>query len=92
MSCLNVSISRFSSIPDHPKVQPSLRTRMLKQCFKNFSVHMHYLDSYSNVDSGTSLVAQWLRICLPIEGTLVGSLVGEDPTCRGATKVVHHNY
>ena len=41
---------------------------------------------------GTSLVAQWLRICLPRQGTRVRSLVREDPTCRGATKPVHHNY
>ena len=37
---------------------------------------------------GTSLVAQWLRICLQIQGTRVRSLVQEDPTCRGATKPV----
>ena len=30
---------------------------------------------------GTSLVAQWLRICLPMQGTQVWSLVWEDPTC-----------
>ena len=41
---------------------------------------------------GASLVAQWLRICLPIQGTPVRTLVREDPTCRGATKPVHHNY
>ena len=41
---------------------------------------------------GTSLVVQWLRICLPMEGTRVRSLVWEDPTCHGATKLVHHNY
>ena len=40
----------------------------------------------------TSLVAQWLRICLPMQGTQVRALVREDPTCRGATKPVHHNY
>ena len=39
-----------------------------------------------------SLVAQWLRIHLPMQGTRVGSLVQEDPTCRGATKPMHHNY
>ena len=39
----------------------------------------------------TSLVAQWLRICLPMQGTWVRSLVGEDPTCCGATKPTHHN-
>ena len=41
---------------------------------------------------GTSLVAQWLRICLPMQGTRVRALVQDDPTCRGATKPVRHNY
>ena len=39
-----------------------------------------------------SLVAQWLRICLPMQGTWVPSLAWEDPTCLGATKAVGHNY
>ena len=39
-----------------------------------------------------SLVVQWLRICLPIQGTRVRALVWEDPTCRGATGPVSHNY
>ena len=39
-----------------------------------------------------SLVAQWLRIRLPMEGTRVQALAREDPTCRGATKPVRHNY
>ena len=37
-----------------------------------------------------SLVAQWLRIHLPVQGTRVRALVWEDPTCRGATKPVSH--
>ena len=41
---------------------------------------------------GASLVAQWLRICLPMQGTGVRALVWEDPTCRGATGPVSHNY
>ena len=41
---------------------------------------------------GASLVAQWLRICLPMQGTRVRALVWEDPTCRGATNPVSHNY
>ena len=41
---------------------------------------------------GTSLVAQWLRVCLPMQGTRVRSLVQASPTCRRATKPVHHNY
>ena len=35
---------------------------------------------------GASLVAQWLRICLLMQGTRVRALVWEDPTCRGATR------
>ena len=41
---------------------------------------------------GASLVAQWLRICLPMQGTRVRALVWEDPTCHGATGPVGHNY
>ena len=51
--------------------------------------------SYSaslNESQGTSLVVQWLRIRLPKQGTWVWSLIREDPTCRGATKPVRHNY
>ena len=45
-----------------------------------------------NCKAGTSLVAQWLRICLPMQGAWVQSLVLEDPTCHGATNPVCHNY
>ena len=44
------------------------------------------------VEYRASLVAQWLRICLPIQGTRVRALVWEDPTCCGATRPVSHNY
>ena len=40
---------------------------------------------------GTSLVAQWIRIYLPMQGTLVQSLVWEDPVCPGATEPVRHH-
>ena len=39
-----------------------------------------------------SLVVHWLRICLLMQGTRVQVLVWEDPTCRGATRPVSHNY
>ena len=45
-----------------------------------------------NVYGWTSLVAQWLRIRLPMQGTWVWSLVREDPTCSEATKPVCHKY
>ena len=40
----------------------------------------------------TSLVVQWLRIHLPMQGTGVRALVWKDPTCHRATKPVRHNY
>ena len=38
-----------------------------------------------------SLVAQWQRICLPMQETQVRSLVQEDPTCFEATEPVSHS-
>ena len=42
--------------------------------------------------SGTSLVAQWLRIRLPMQGTQGRTPVWGDPTCHGTTKLMCHNY
>ena len=50
------------------------------------------LKSHLKWFSRASLVAQWLRICLPMQETGVRDLVQEDPTCRRATKPVSHNY
>ena len=48
--------------------------------------------SHWNPTFWTSLVVQWLRIRLPMQGTWVQALVWEDPTYCGATKPVCHNY
>ena len=37
-------------------------------------------------------MAQWWRICLPMQETQVRSLIQEDPTCGRATKPMCHNY
>ena len=57
-------------------------------------VRFFYLSSFSKKKKNcrASLVAQWLRICLPMQGTWVRVLLREDPTCCGATKPVRHNY
>ena len=57
-----------------------------------FNIISHLENCKSKPQRGTSLVAQWLRIRLPMQGTRVRSLVQEDPTCHRATKPVHHNY
>ena len=41
---------------------------------------------------GTSLVVQWLRICLPIQSAQARSLSQEDPICQGATNLVCSSY
>ena len=46
----------------------------------------------TNKKKRASLVAQWLRVCLLMQGTRVRALVWEDPTCRGAAGPVSHNY
>ena len=48
-------------------------------------------NDYKKMKSGASLVAQWLRVCLPMQGTWVRALVWEDPTCRGAARPVSHD-
>ena len=53
--------------------------------FLKFLVH-------NNIYFWASLVAQWLGIRLPMQGTRVRAPVWEDPTCRGATEPVSHNY
>ena len=50
-------------------------------------IEMHILKNTHRI----SLVAQWLRNCLPVQGTRLRALVWEDPTCCGATKPVRHN-
>ena len=50
------------------------------------------IGQYIKMDDRASLVAQWLRIRLPMQGTRVWALVWEDPTCCGTAKPVRHNY
>ena len=47
---------------------------------------------HSIANKGTSLVLQWLRIHLPMQGTWVRSLVWEDSTSHRAAEPMNHNY
>ena len=59
--------------------------------YSMFPSVVYFIHSINSV-YGTSLVVQWLRICLPMQGTQVRVLVWEDPTFCEATKPVRHNY
>ena len=45
---------------------------------------------YPKCINRASLVAQWLGVQLPMQGTRVRALVWEDPTCRRAAKLLRH--
>ena len=64
------------------------RTILGGKCYYYFNHHLHIIKNILRA----SLVAQWLRICLPMQGTQVRALVWEDPTCLGATGPVSHNH
>ena len=61
------------------------KTRM-----KNLTKNLTDWEVYEKLQ--TSLVVQWLRIHLPMEGTWVPPLVQEDCTCLGATRPVCYHY
>ena len=69
-------------------------SRMIRKCeFMEFVQSFRYLQiKVKSQPCWASLVAQWLRICLPMQGTRGRALVWEDPTCRRATRSVSHNY
>ena len=75
--------------PEQNQVSTGKEGREHGHCVGNFRVGHQEL---KNQLVGASLVAQWLRICLPMQGARVRALVWEDPTCRGATRPVSHNY
>ena len=58
----------------------------------NQHLKMVVIFAFKKTKSRASLVVQWLRIRLPMQGTWVQAVVQEDPTCHGATKPMHHNY
>ena len=72
-------------IPDLPHFTLWLLHSLITRVTNKFTL-------FKNTQVGASLVAQWLRICLPMQGTRVRALVWEDPTCRGATRPASHSY
>ena len=66
-----------------------IRRGIIYKHFQRFVMTLHISHIKNNLRA--SLVAQWLRVCLPMQGTRVRALVWEDPTCRRATGPVGHN-
>ena len=58
---------------------------------RTYLMNIYYVPEDYKKTLGASLVAQWLRICLLMQGTRVRALVWEDPTCHGAAGPVSHN-
>ena len=71
----SLSFTRLPSILESSHLQ-SLQILTFVSCFlySPFQSPIKYV-------LWVSLVAQWLRICLPMQGTQVRALVWEDPTC-----------
>ena len=56
----------------------------------NYSLNFALLGPHQNHQ--TSMMVQWLRICLPMKGTWDRFLVWEYSTCQGATQPVCHDH
>ena len=97
------SVLKRNELSNHEKTWRNLKSILLTERSQSEKTTLLYDSNYmtfwkrqNNGDSkkisGASLVVQWLRVCLPMQGTRVRALVWEDPTCRGATRPVSHNY
>ena len=56
---------------------------------RDLQTHTNSMDHFKDA-LWISLMVQWLRIHLPVQGTWIQSLIQEDSTSQGATKPMHH--
>ena len=75
-----------------PSLQPLAITNILSMSMNLPILDILYKWNHKMCGLGASLVVQWLRICLPMQGTRVQALVWEDPACRGSAGPMSHNY
>ena len=74
-----------------PKLEVPPGTCRVIQIFSR-GLHLYSRSQiFSKNNFWTSLVVQWFRIHLAMQGTWVQSLVQEDPVDLGATKPIHHS-
>ena len=69
-----------------------LANRIQQGLYTMTKLELFQCNKYGSIFVGTSLVVQWLRICLPMQGTQVQALVCEDSTFHGTNNLVCHNY
>ena len=77
------------------KLEDSGTTSLLKGKQKPVNLEFYCKNIFqkmSKMKVRVSLVVQWLRIFLSMQGTQVWCLVLKDPTCHEALKLLHHNY
>ena len=84
---LQTNVLRFAASTSASSFQSPLSIALTSQ----FAVQTSRLPSFKNKPGRSSLVAQWIRIHLPMQGTQLRSLVREDSTCCGTSKPVCHN-
>ena len=94
-----VSTQSLTNMSEREKSCMAKKAQPKKKQYKEHNVHKRTKNLTLQINitqhkdiSQNSLVAQWLRIRLPMQGTWVRALVREDPICCGATKPVRHNY
>ena len=58
----------------------TLQTEIVLARTRVAAVEMDRDERTQEMSGGTSLVVQWFRTCLPMQGTRVQALVQEDPT------------
>ena len=100
-----LKVVRYSLDPENPTKSCKSRGSNLCVHFKNTretaqaikGMHIRKATKYLKdvtlkKQCGASLVAQWLGVRLPMQGTRVRVPVREDPTCHRAAGPVSHNY
>ena len=93
MKTVRQTVKRAEFYSDHPYLFHLNSTIKFYHIFIHLIIRLFIYQFISlKMHFRASLVAQWLRIHLPMHGTRVRALVWEDPTCRGETKPVSHNY
>ena len=83
---LQTDVVRFAT--SSSAFQSTLSIALMSQ----FALQTLTLPSLKNKPGTSSLVVQWIRIHLPMQGTQVRSLVREHSTCCGTSNPVCQNY